>query len=135
MYLQVQSFSFIDLTVFEATKARPGDKRKRLRNDNAGDIDGYLGPWGKFVDEKTVMKPNEVSRKEYIFRSDVKLDSFHFLRVVKHLTFFFSFFFMVFIIFIDADKVNNFPTFIKFAKTKLPIIFPCISDALVLNTP
>lgn len=60
-------FSFIDLTVFEATKARPGDKRKRLRNDDAGDIDGYLGPWGKFVDEKTVMKPNEVSRKEYIF--------------------------------------------------------------------
>lgn len=53
-----------NLTVFEATKARPGDKRKRLRNDNAGDIDGYLGPWGKFVDEKTVMKPNEDEMKE-----------------------------------------------------------------------
>ena len=48
------------LTVFESAKARPGDKRKRQRNNDAGDIDGYLGPWGKFVDEKTVMKPSEV---------------------------------------------------------------------------
>eukprot|EP00106_Octopus_bimaculoides_P004033 XP_014771475.1 PREDICTED: pre-mRNA-processing factor 17-like [Octopus bimaculoides] len=52
------------LTVFEKTKCRPGDKRKRLRNDNAGDVDGYLGPWGKFVDEQTVMKPNEEEMKE-----------------------------------------------------------------------
>jgi pre-mRNA-processing factor 17 len=48
------------LTVFEANKRREGDKRKRLKNDDAADIDGYLGPWGKFVDEKTVMKPSEV---------------------------------------------------------------------------
>ncbi|CAI9735967.1 pre-mRNA-processing factor 17 [Octopus vulgaris] len=52
------------LTVFEKTKCRPGDKRKRLRNDNAADVDGYLGPWGKFVDEQTVMKPNEEEMKE-----------------------------------------------------------------------
>lgn len=44
-------------TVFESAKKRPEDKRKRLRNDNPGDIEGYLGPWGKFIDEKTVMKP------------------------------------------------------------------------------
>jgi hypothetical protein len=47
-------------TVFESAKKRPEDKRKRLRNDDPGDIEGYLGPWGKFVDEKTVMKPDEV---------------------------------------------------------------------------
>lgn len=48
------------LTVFEVTKKRPGDKRKRERNSDASDVDGYLGPWGKFVDEKTVAKPTEV---------------------------------------------------------------------------
>lgn len=56
-------YIYLDLTVFEKTKCRPGDKRKRLRNNDAGDVDGYLGPWGKFVDEQTVMKPNEVSKK------------------------------------------------------------------------
>lgn len=57
-------FSFVLIsgkTVFESTKKRPEDKRKRLRNDDPGDIEGYLGPWGKFVDEKTVMVPDEVS--------------------------------------------------------------------------
>ena len=48
------------LTVFEATKQREGDKRKRLTNFDSSDIEGYLGPWGKFVDEKTVMRPSEV---------------------------------------------------------------------------
>ena len=46
--------------MFEITQKRPEDKRKRLRNSDPADIEGYLGPWGKFVDEKTVMKPNEV---------------------------------------------------------------------------
>lgn len=48
------------VSVFEATKVRPEDKRKRQRNYDSSDIDGYLGPWGKFVDEKTIMKPDEV---------------------------------------------------------------------------
>ncbi|XP_069128076.1 pre-mRNA-processing factor 17-like [Argopecten irradians] len=52
------------LTVFEAAPKRPEDKRKRLRNSDPGDIEGYLGPWGKFVDEKTVMKPSEDEQKE-----------------------------------------------------------------------
>ncbi|XP_060063227.1 pre-mRNA-processing factor 17-like [Ylistrum balloti] len=52
------------LTVFEAMPKRPEDKRKRLRNSDAGDVEGYLGPWGKFVDEKTVMKPSEDEQKE-----------------------------------------------------------------------
>lgn len=52
--------------MFESAKKRPEDKRKRLRNDNPGDIEGYLGPWGKFIDEKTVMKPNEVCQSKLI---------------------------------------------------------------------
>ncbi len=50
-----------DKTVFEKTKARPKDKRKRVRKLDASDIDGFEGPWGKYVDEKTVAKPSEVS--------------------------------------------------------------------------
>lgn len=48
-------------TVFEATAKRPLDKRKRNKNDNPSDIEGFLGPWGCYVDEQRVMKPNEVS--------------------------------------------------------------------------
>ena len=48
------------LTVFEMTKKRPEDKRKRHLNDDPSNIEGFIGPWGKYVDEKTVMKPNEV---------------------------------------------------------------------------
>ena len=46
--------------MFETAAKRPGDKRKRQKNDDPSDIEGYLGPWGKFVDEQTVMKPSEV---------------------------------------------------------------------------
>jgi hypothetical protein len=55
-----QHCSLAGLTVFEVTKKREGDKRKRHRNADPGDIEGYLGPWGKFVDEKTVAQPTEV---------------------------------------------------------------------------
>ncbi|KAK7108013.1 pre-mRNA-processing factor 17-like [Littorina saxatilis] len=50
-------------TVFE-TLAKKAEKRKREKNTDAGDIDGYLGPWGKFKDEQTVMKPSEDEQKE-----------------------------------------------------------------------
>ncbi|KDR23898.1 pre-mRNA-processing factor 17 [Zootermopsis nevadensis] len=46
-------------TVFESTKERPSDRRKRSKNDNPSDIEGFLGPWGGYVDEKRVMKPSE----------------------------------------------------------------------------
>lgn len=46
-------------TVFESTKLRPLDKRKRNKNTDAGDIEGFLGPWGGFIDEQRVMKPSE----------------------------------------------------------------------------
>lgn len=51
-------------TVFETTGKRPLDKRKRNKNDKPEDIEGFLGPWGSFVDEKKVMKPNEEEAAE-----------------------------------------------------------------------
>lgn len=48
-------------TVFEKTKQRPLDKRKRNRNDNPEDVEGFLGPWGTFTDEQRVAKPTDVS--------------------------------------------------------------------------
>lgn len=51
-------------TVFESTKLRPLDKRKRKRNNDASDIDGFLGPWGGFVDEQKVAKPTEEESQE-----------------------------------------------------------------------
>lgn len=51
-------------TVFESTKLRPLDKRKRQKNNDAADIEGFLGPWGGFVDEQRVMKPSEEESAE-----------------------------------------------------------------------
>lgn len=51
-------------TVFESTTKRPLDKRKRNKNDDPSDIEGFLGPWGSFVDEKKVMKPSEEEAEE-----------------------------------------------------------------------
>ncbi|KAG0724452.1 Pre-mRNA-processing factor 17 [Chionoecetes opilio] len=48
------------ITIFE-TQHKPDlpPRRKRDKNDDAGDIDGFKGPWAKFENEKTVMKPSE----------------------------------------------------------------------------
>ncbi|XP_076466522.1 pre-mRNA-processing factor 17-like [Babylonia areolata] len=51
------------VTVFEK-KPQKVEKRKREKNTDPSDIGGYLGPWGKFVDEKTVMRPSEEEQKE-----------------------------------------------------------------------
>lgn len=51
-------------TVFESTKLRPLDKRKRKRNNDPSDIDGFLGPWGGYVDEQRVAKPSEEEAAE-----------------------------------------------------------------------
>jgi len=51
-------------TVFEKQKKRPEDKRKRVRNNDPSDLDGYTGPWARFVDEETESKPSEEMRKE-----------------------------------------------------------------------
>src|SRR4051794_26246421 len=55
-----QSF-FLAVTVFESTnKKRPKDQRKRLWNLDSGDVEGYTGPWGAFVDEERIAKPDAV---------------------------------------------------------------------------
>ncbi|XP_049856410.1 pre-mRNA-processing factor 17 isoform X1 [Schistocerca gregaria] len=51
-------------TVFETTKERPLDRRKRNKNDNPSDIEGFLGPWGGYTDEQRVMRPNEEEAAE-----------------------------------------------------------------------
>lgn len=44
-------------TVFESPK--PKKKRKQEKNDDPADIEGFLGPWGRYENEKTVAKPSE----------------------------------------------------------------------------
>lgn len=51
-------------TVFENTILRASDKRKRHRNNNPSDIEGFLGPWGGYIDEKRVIKPSEEESAE-----------------------------------------------------------------------
>nr|XP_019542216.2 LOW QUALITY PROTEIN: pre-mRNA-processing factor 17 [Aedes albopictus] len=51
-------------TVFESSKPNRGDKRKRVKNANPEDVEGFLGPWGKFEDEETVSRPSETERAE-----------------------------------------------------------------------
>lgn len=51
-------------TVFENTALRFSDKRKRHRNNNPSDIEGFLGPWGGYIDEKRVVKPSEEEAAE-----------------------------------------------------------------------
>ncbi|RXG61399.1 Pre-mRNA-processing factor 17 [Armadillidium vulgare] len=48
------------LTVFE-TKPKKDlpNKRKLSKNDNPQDIEGFKGPWAKYENEQTVMKPSE----------------------------------------------------------------------------
>lgn len=64
--------------VFEKRKARPGDKRKKARNQDPTDIDGFLGPWAKFKDEKTVMCPTEVCANSHLlkWRNFVEMEEF-----------------------------------------------------------
>jgi len=52
------------VSVFESTKPRPKDKRKRDRNDDPSDVNGYLGPWATYKDQEMVSKPTEEELKE-----------------------------------------------------------------------
>ncbi|GBN30253.1 Pre-mRNA-processing factor 17, partial [Araneus ventricosus] len=52
------------VTVFDKVKERDGDKRKRKKNADASDIDGFLGPWGGYVDERRVIRPSEEEQEE-----------------------------------------------------------------------
>lgn len=51
-------------TVFESTKPRPLDKRKKLKNDKPEDIEGFLGPWAAYEDQKFVAKPSQEEAEE-----------------------------------------------------------------------
>ena len=56
----------LNKTVFESKKEKSYEKRKRFKNDNPEDIDGFLGPWGSYVNEKKSIKPTEVSANNLI---------------------------------------------------------------------
>lgn len=51
-------------TVFETTELRAADKRKRNRNNDPADIEGFLGPWGGYIDERRVIKPTDEEAAE-----------------------------------------------------------------------
>jgi pre-mRNA-processing factor 17 len=48
------------MTIFETSKKRAGEKRKKEANNDPGDIEGFHGPWAPFADEITVSRPSEV---------------------------------------------------------------------------
>lgn len=58
------------LTVFE-TGQKKTEKRKKFKENDASNIDGFLGPWAKYVDEKDVAKPSEVSFDVFLVSSTV----------------------------------------------------------------
>lgn len=66
-------------TVFESVPKRPADKRKRHKNDNPEDVEGYLGPWGCYVDEEKVSKPEGVSYYFYVTTVVFELPFFGFV--------------------------------------------------------
>uniref|UniRef100_A0A7M5V691 Pre-mRNA-processing factor 17 n=1 Tax=Clytia hemisphaerica TaxID=252671 RepID=A0A7M5V691_9CNID len=51
------------MSVFENIEKRTGDKRKREERGDPAEIEGYLGPWAKFKDEKQIAKPTEEQQK------------------------------------------------------------------------
>ncbi|MEE6527985.1 hypothetical protein FKM82_029811, partial [Ascaphus truei] len=51
------------LTVFESGQKKT-EKRRKVKGSDASNIDGFLGPWAKYVDEKDVAKPSEEEQKE-----------------------------------------------------------------------
>ncbi|CAF4076151.1 unnamed protein product [Rotaria sp. Silwood2] len=52
------------MTVFETSKKRSGEKRKKEKNNDPSDVEGFHGPWAPFVDEITVSRPPEEEQKE-----------------------------------------------------------------------
>ncbi|KAK7907791.1 hypothetical protein WMY93_016403 [Mugilogobius chulae] len=50
------------VTVFESGHKKP-EKRKKVKGGDAGEIDNFLGPWAKYIDEKNVAKPTEDEKK------------------------------------------------------------------------
>lgn len=46
-----------------------------MKGGDASEIDGFLGPWAKYKDEKDVAKPTEVSCDHEQFRTAVFFSS------------------------------------------------------------
>lgn len=49
-------------TVFEKTEKK--DSRKRVKNDQPEDVEGFVGPWARYEDEQRIACPNEQERAE-----------------------------------------------------------------------
>ncbi|TNN68606.1 Pre-mRNA-processing factor 17 [Liparis tanakae] len=60
---QRRTFHTYGLTVFE-TGQKKAEKRKKIKGGDAGDMDNFLGPWAKYIDEKDSAKPSEAEQKE-----------------------------------------------------------------------
>jgi len=48
------------MTIFETSKKRFAEKRKKEKNNDPSDVEGFHGPWAPFVDEITISRPSEV---------------------------------------------------------------------------
>uniref|UniRef100_A0A8C5QCW3 Pre-mRNA-processing factor 17 n=1 Tax=Leptobrachium leishanense TaxID=445787 RepID=A0A8C5QCW3_9ANUR len=60
---QRRTFATYGLTVFETCQKKT-EKRRKVKGSDASNIDGFLGPWAKYIDEKDVAKPSEEEQKE-----------------------------------------------------------------------
>jgi len=47
-------------TIFETNRKHMSEKRKKDKNDDSGDVEGYRGPWAPYVDAITSSRPSEV---------------------------------------------------------------------------
>lgn len=56
---------------------KKSEKRKKVKGGDAEEIDNFLGPWAKYVDEKSVAKPSEVKNLVLLLS---------FLHLLKHNT-------------------------------------------------
>jgi len=62
----LMNYYFVNLvvSVFETTKTRPKDKRKKDRKDDPSDVNGYMGPWANYKDQVLVSKPTDEEKEE-----------------------------------------------------------------------
>lgn len=55
------------------TGLKKTEKRKKFKENDASNIDGFLGPWAKYVDEKEVAKPSEVRTFFFVFLNQCRM--------------------------------------------------------------
>ena len=59
------------MTIFETKRKKLTEKRKKDKNVDPGDVEGFQGPWAPFADEITVSRPSEVRRKVILMISHI----------------------------------------------------------------